>query len=264
MKVAIVAICKMENLYLRDWVNHNKAIGIDDIYLIDNNDVEIPNVPEWVNIIDARGEVCREGCKNIQAYYYNKVFQDIRYNYDWIGFIDIDEYVVVDDIKKFLEPFVNFTGVCLNWINYTTYSTHYHKDNKYYPTAVNTTCKTFINTKNCVSTFKINSVHNPKDEHAVYANADGEIATINNTRLLNTSLTAYIKHFITRSLEEYISIKMRRGHPCRLPHLNANAINLSKFKLYNAHFSQLPVGLTFRTYEEILHDEQGIDATIIK
>jgi len=37
-KIAICAIVKNENLYLRDWVEYHKNLGISKIFIYDNND----------------------------------------------------------------------------------------------------------------------------------------------------------------------------------------------------------------------------------
>ena len=39
MKVALVGICRYANEYVEEWINHYLSIGIDHIYLCDNNDV---------------------------------------------------------------------------------------------------------------------------------------------------------------------------------------------------------------------------------
>ena len=45
MKIAICAIIRNENLYLREWVEHHKHMGFDHIILYDNNnpDGEYPH-----------------------------------------------------------------------------------------------------------------------------------------------------------------------------------------------------------------------------
>ena len=39
MKTALCAIAKNENLYIREWVEHYKNIGVSKIFLYDNNDI---------------------------------------------------------------------------------------------------------------------------------------------------------------------------------------------------------------------------------
>ena len=39
MKVALIGICRYANEYVEEWINHYLSIGIDHIYLCDNNDV---------------------------------------------------------------------------------------------------------------------------------------------------------------------------------------------------------------------------------
>ena len=37
MRVCLIAIAKMENDYINDWVKYHLNLGIDRIYLYDNN-----------------------------------------------------------------------------------------------------------------------------------------------------------------------------------------------------------------------------------
>jgi ABC-type branched-subunit amino acid transport system substrate-binding protein len=39
-KVALCAIAKNENLYIREWVNWYKKLGVSKIFLYDNNDID--------------------------------------------------------------------------------------------------------------------------------------------------------------------------------------------------------------------------------
>ena len=40
MKVALCTIAKMENRYIKEYVSYYKNLGVDVIYLYDNNDVD--------------------------------------------------------------------------------------------------------------------------------------------------------------------------------------------------------------------------------
>ena len=46
-KLAICAIEKLENLYLREWVEYYYKMGVDNIILYDNNDLD-GEYPQWV------------------------------------------------------------------------------------------------------------------------------------------------------------------------------------------------------------------------
>ena len=40
LNIALCAIAKNENLYIREWVEHYKNIGVSKIFLYDNNDID--------------------------------------------------------------------------------------------------------------------------------------------------------------------------------------------------------------------------------
>ena len=63
MKVAVCAIAKNENLYIREWVEWYKNLGVSKIFLYDNNDLDGERFEEviddyiksdFVEVIDVR------------------------------------------------------------------------------------------------------------------------------------------------------------------------------------------------------------------
>ena len=93
-KVAVCAIVRNENRYLREWVEWHKGLGIEKFFIYDNghgND-EIPrdvigDDPQVV-IFDWRD---RDG--NTQCEAYDECYREHGSEFAWMGFIDIDEFV---------------------------------------------------------------------------------------------------------------------------------------------------------------------------
>ena len=127
MKVALCAIAKQENLYIREWVEWYKRLGVDTIFLYDNNDPDgerFEDVIEdyircgFVRIIDYRGR------KICQLDAYNDCYKRNSPRYDWIAFFDIDEFLRIDNpryrknIKNFLDSwlFDDFDVVMVCWM----------------------------------------------------------------------------------------------------------------------------------------------------
>ena len=102
MKVALCAIGRLENNYIREWVEHYKMLGFDNIILYDNNydgedhfeDVISDYIDSgFVDVINYRNkQVCQ-----IKAY--DECYHNHSNDYDWIAFFDIDEFLTLD--KKF-------------------------------------------------------------------------------------------------------------------------------------------------------------------
>ena len=63
-KVALCAIAKNENLYIREWANWYKRLGVSKIFIYDNNDINGERFEDvisdfiktgFIEIIDVRG-----------------------------------------------------------------------------------------------------------------------------------------------------------------------------------------------------------------
>lgn len=116
--VSICGIFKDEAPYLKEWIEYHKVIGVNHIYLYNNNSSD-----DYLKILD---KYIREGFvtliewphdhKQMQAYkdcikrYKNETY--------WLGFIDIDEFinpVKYKDLPSFLQKFENRPSVLLYW-----------------------------------------------------------------------------------------------------------------------------------------------------
>ena len=93
-KVAVCAIVRNENRYLREWIEWHKGLGVEKFFIYDNghgNDENprdaIGDNPQVV-IIDWRD---RDG--NTQCEAYDECYREHGNEFDWMGFIDIDEFV---------------------------------------------------------------------------------------------------------------------------------------------------------------------------
>ena len=117
MDVGIIAVVKNENLYLKEWLDYHLGLGFDKIFLCDNND----GLGELDPFIGDRVEVVNyNSVESVQRQAYTKEFLRLRDSFDWIMFIDIDEYVVLEEdpgIKEFLmhDRFENAQSIRLNW-----------------------------------------------------------------------------------------------------------------------------------------------------
>ena len=96
--VAICVIAKNENLYINEFVDYYKNLGISKIYLYDNNDISGENFSfilkndiesNFVEIINARGK------KKFQVDAYNDCYRNHRNDYSWFLIIDVDEYLYI-------------------------------------------------------------------------------------------------------------------------------------------------------------------------
>ena len=148
MKIAICAIIKNENLYLREWVEYHKSLGFDKIILYDNNPVdgEVPHqvigdyvMDGYVDVHNIRGVAWVTGKPapnhTIQVLSYKHCINNYKDKYKWIAFIDVDEFITITDkepqdihelFKKHKYEEMGYEQVLMSWylmsdlqINYT-------------------------------------------------------------------------------------------------------------------------------------------------
>lgn len=105
MQVVICALAKNEHLYINEWVKHYIKLGINKIYLYDNDDKDKPHVEMFieeqylrkVEIIDIRGVHEDRLQHRIYTEFYN------THTFDWCLFCDVDEFLTgVSNIPMWL------------------------------------------------------------------------------------------------------------------------------------------------------------------
>ena len=143
MKVAVCCIIKLENLYIEEFILHYQSIGVDHIFIYDNNDPndEDPNdvckkyVDDgFVSIINYRDQgKYPMGQGLISAF--NNCWVTNRNDYDWILFCDNDEFLNFDpiyknNIKNYLsdECFNNVDIIKINWRCFDDNNLIYYED----------------------------------------------------------------------------------------------------------------------------------------
>ena len=106
--IVLCCIAKKENLYINDFVKYYIDLGIDKIYIYDNNDKEEKDILSFIdkNYID-KVECFRINDKHfhsMQIFYYNEFYQKYNSTFEWCLFCDIDEFLVgLKNIKEFLK-----------------------------------------------------------------------------------------------------------------------------------------------------------------
>lgn len=125
IKVLLCCIGRLENKYIREYVEYNKNIGFTNICLYDNNrDGEDDFHAVIGDYIDS-GYVILKNYRNIttpcQLKAYNECYAEYGKKYDWIAFFDIDEFIFFNKYKNINEYlsdtiFENFDMIHLNWL----------------------------------------------------------------------------------------------------------------------------------------------------
>ena len=215
---------KNENLYAREFVEYYKSIGFDKIIILDNNEIDgekfeivlkdyIEN--RFVEIINIRG------MESIQVPSLNYCYKKYINNFDWILFIDFDEFLYNNNTKKIDKYIYSKRFEKCESILFTRKT---YNDNDLEKYDNRPLIKRFIHsikTQNCsiksmvrggLNNLIIPNVHLSGININFFCNSEGKrIFPMNlfGQDCINNE-NFFIKHFFTKSVEEFC-IKMRRG-----------------------------------------------------
>ena len=230
MRVALCTIGRLENQYAVEFVEWYKNLGFDKIFIYDNNhdgeeyfeDVLQQFIADgFVEVVDFRNK------EVAQLKAYNDCYSKYNNDFDWIAFFDFDEFLTLvkdKDIKSYLSHFEDFQGVKINWMIYTD-NNLIKSDGRGVLERFTTpmkydrciTCR-FPENNHTKSIIRcgIENLKWNKTPHTVsnikYCNSIGDSCSNSPFEPYNFKF-AYIKHFTTKTIEEYINNKIKRGYP---------------------------------------------------
>lgn len=266
MIVDIVCIAKREELTICDWIEYHRQMGINHIYIFDNNDVGNQSLINKVIPYVQMGYVTVfnnvNGLKGIQLECYNGF---IRENYkqrvnNWTAFIDCDEYITINSKYSTIGEFLNDVEykcpdagiVYLNWDTYNS-----NGKILYDPTPVverfkekapeelreNRHIKSLVRC-DCDAIFK-DFPHNayPNDGKKIYDALLREVA-YSPFNEIRDDYPVTIRHYVTKSLQEYVYRKYKAGTADSLTQDPYNFDYFLKYnnndeKYYKKHFNTL-------------------------
>lgn len=228
IKIALCVMAKNEQNYIIEFVDYYKKLGIDKIFLYDNNNLngsyydklllDYINI-NFIDIINFRG-LYKPQYQAYEDCYYNN-----SNSYDWFAFFDVDEYLYLHDkIKNLLinASLYNCSSLLINWKYYGDNDIIYYKPKKLKQRFKKPFYFTYKKKKNIVlytagktiarSRLNISWAHFPHFlKNSNICRPNGKI--INNPLLPPDYSMAYIKHYATKSTEEYAA-KLLKGGGC--------------------------------------------------
>lgn len=113
MRVALVCIAKNEDNYIDEWVNYHHKLGFDHIFIY-QNDWRLKKNYDKVTCFKFDGYL-----QQLPAY--NHFINTQFYNWDWVAFFDVDEFLVLkktNSIKDFLSNYSQVNAVGINWVHF--------------------------------------------------------------------------------------------------------------------------------------------------
>ena len=226
--VALCAIVRCENKYLREWVGHHLALGVKKIIICDNSydgeeqPVEVLSdfiLNGQVEVLDFRNQ---GGDYNVQDVAYNYVYRRYGSTFGWIGFLDIDEMVDgCDNLPQLLNG-KDADVVVLSWRMMTDSGlVHYEPKPVMDRFTVPAKQPRYQDGKEFVKCFVRGGISGltfetqphcptqPKGLHVV--NAKGEQVE-QSAAIFPSYDVAWVNHYHTKTAEEFLE-KVRRGFP---------------------------------------------------
>lgn len=234
MKVALCCIGRLENRYIKEYVEYYLGIGVDKIFIYDNNrdgeehfeDVIGDYVESgFVEIIDYRDKtVCQ-----LEAY--QDCYDKHNKEYDWMCFFDIDEFLAfqkVNTIKEWLSLpiYDEYQMIHVNFLTYDDNNLVRYEDKPVIERFTKPVIPlNFTKRNNIIENNHIKSVirggldvkwidtpHTPSNDIRC-CNSSGKKCNSSCPFVPYNYTNAFIKHFPTKTIEEYRDIKVKRGYP---------------------------------------------------
>ena len=163
-ELSIVAIAKNEGLYIKEWIEFHKLVGVSKFYIYDNESSDsLKNILK--NYI-ANGEVIYTYFpgKSMQLPAYNDAITRYMHKSRYMAFIDLDEFLMPSEYGKLLPDIINdivnqsihAAGVGVTWRVFG--SSGYEKK----PDGLVTECYMKRGVDNCWQNYHIKTVCNPR------------------------------------------------------------------------------------------------------
>lgn len=227
-KYYVCCIARLEGRYIEEFVNHYLALGFDKIIVCDNNhngEDDLGVLGKYVK----QGKVIIEDYRNqvkAQMKAYTLVYEKYGKECDWMLFCDIDEFLILEKhktIQEFIEDKKDYDCILINWMCMTDNNLINYEDKPLmerftepcdkdvrvqYAFPENMHIKSII--KGGLSNLAFwGNPHIPSN-YLLCCNADGVRCDQTPFQPITWN-TAYLKHFVTKSLEEWVCNKCVRG-----------------------------------------------------
>ena len=235
IKVGLCCIAKMENNYIREFIEHYKNLGVDHVFLYDNNDTDGENFEDVIGDYIENGYIEVIDFKNrkiCQLDAYNDCYKNRCNGYDWVCFFDCDEFLDLRNdksLKKYLSKkcFDDFEQIHINWKVFSDNGL-IHYENKplkerftepapfdaknQYSFPENYHIKTIIRTNTDKTCFFENPHYLSNNERETkVCDCDGNKAANGAFIVFNENGSAFLNHYQFKTLEEFVFNRVVKG-----------------------------------------------------
>ena len=288
-KYIVFACAKNEEEYIVEWIEHYFNLGFDKIIIADNNDVGNDSLYEKVHtyVEDGRIQIfdCR-GVYSVQVGLYADYCEEG--NFKWCAFYDCDEFLEIGaykNVKDYLaqEAFYGYDIVLLNWLVFGP--------NGQIKKEKGTVQERFKMPQSPLLYFKENAfvkslVRGDKEKYKGCFFNGSHIPTPAEGKSFNVTVAGYytayvaghayfhprykngyIKHYYTKSFEEWVDNKANRGWPdgtdnlILSKYLTFNDGNLVPFNFMDKSLFKVD---NYSAYKQFENELKGFDVILIR
>ena len=261
----------MENNYVKELVDYYKNIGVDKFILGDNNDKDSERLSDvlqkeidegLVDILDFTGR------RKHQTDFFKDSYEMYKNKCRWISFYDFDEFLELKEgntVQSYFteEKFKNCDVILINWLVFNDNNLVKYEDR---PVTERFTKALYKSRDNVFvkSIIKGNIKHSPWDtdqtshrpnHHLKTCLYNGQRAKTFNDVLKPPRIDEiYLKHYVTKTVEEYILKKYKRGYTSRFIDENLwvdNFFGFNKVTKEKVEFIEKTLNMTFPKYHYI-------------
>ena len=255
MKTLLCCIVKNENRYIDEWITYHKSIGFDDIIIYDNNDKDGETLDvekyDFVKVIDFRGKyievldptkcVYNPFMGGVQEWAFTDCYLNHSDEYDWVAFLDADEYLVIDNgltLGEFLakDGFIDVDAIQINWKIYGDNGNILY-DSKPLQERFTTPSKNQLPyVKSIVKTNNPNFIrmrgHNAIIYQGKYVYPNGNETKCSISQRVNYE-GARIKHYFTKTIDEWIDRRYKKVSVDGVSWINQGDTCIKQFFMFN-------------------------------
>lgn len=248
MKVALCAIARHENRYLKEWFDHYINMGIDHIFIGDNNDicndesifdfVHENGYEGYVTVIDKRRQPNQTNSLDGQCKFYEEVYHKYGHGYDWMCFFDIDEFMSIlptfvenNDIKNYIQISLDYCKnnydkdgeqIMVGWLHYDDNDQLFYENKPVQERFTRLSERIYFDRQHrnvfcgkCIVkcgipnvVFKDMHIARLPDTNLITLVNGGEIENNPSMAMYFLHIDAVLKHFYSKSLEEFVQRRL--------------------------------------------------------
>ena len=273
------SIGKLENNYVNELVDYYKNIGVDKFILGDNNDKDSERLSQvlqkeinegLVDILDYTGR------RKHQTDFFKDSYEMYKDKCRWISFYDFDEFLEIKEGNKTTtvqsyfseEKFGKCDVILINWLVYNDndllkYDNRLVQErftNALYNCKDNVFVKSIIKGNIRFNPWDTDQTSHRPNHHMKTCLYNGERAkTFNDVYRPPKIDVAHIKHYVTKTVEEYILNKHKRGYTSRFIDHELwvdNFFSFNKVTKEKVKFIEKTLNKSFPKYDYIFNETE--------